>query len=87
MDYIAFVHKDPKSDYGVSFPDFPGCITAGKTLNEAHKNAVDALTLQIEGMSEDGETIPKLPSCTGKLEKQSIRSWARCCSTGQHSFG
>jgi predicted RNase H-like HicB family nuclease len=32
MDYIAYLHKDRDSDFGVSFPDFPGCITAGKTL-------------------------------------------------------
>ncbi len=25
MNYIALIHKDRKSDYGVSFPDFPGC--------------------------------------------------------------
>ena len=35
MNYIALIHKDARSDYGVSFPDFPGCITAGKTLDEA----------------------------------------------------
>jgi hypothetical protein len=32
MEYIAYLHKDRDSDCGVSFPDFPGCITAGKTL-------------------------------------------------------
>ncbi len=35
MEYIAYLHKDRKSDFGVSFPDFPGCITAGKTLDES----------------------------------------------------
>ena len=33
--YIAVLHKDKDSDYGVSFPDFPGCITAGSSLEEA----------------------------------------------------
>jgi len=75
MNYIAFLHKDRKSDYGVSFPDFPGCITAGKTFEEAHRNAVDALTLHIEGMREDGDTIPK-PSTLEGLEKHSARSGA-----------
>ena len=32
MDYIAYLHKDRDSDFGVSFPDFPGCVTAGRTL-------------------------------------------------------
>jgi predicted RNase H-like HicB family nuclease len=28
MEYIAYLHKEKKSDFGVSFPDFPGCVTA-----------------------------------------------------------
>jgi predicted RNase H-like HicB family nuclease len=75
MNYIAFLNKDRKSDYGVSFPDFPGCITAGKTLEEAHRNAVDALTLHIEGMREDGDTIPKA-STLESLEMDAARSGA-----------
>ena len=59
MEYIAYLHKDAKSDYGVSFPDFPGAITAGKTLEEARQNAAEALALHIQGMVEDGETIPE----------------------------
>ena len=27
-NYIAIIHKDSKSDFGVSFPDLPGCISA-----------------------------------------------------------
>jgi predicted RNase H-like HicB family nuclease len=59
MEYIAYLHKDRKSDFGVSFPDFPGCITAGKTLEESRRNAEEALALHITGMMEDGETIPE----------------------------
>jgi len=59
MEYIAYLHKDRKSDFGVSFPDFPGCVTAGKTLEEARGMAVEALSLHIEGMMEDGEAIPE----------------------------
>ena len=33
-NYIAVVHKDPKSEFGISFPDFPGCITAGKNIDD-----------------------------------------------------
>jgi len=28
MKYIAYLHKNKGSDFGVSFPDFPGCVTA-----------------------------------------------------------
>jgi predicted RNase H-like HicB family nuclease len=56
--YIAIIHKEPASDYGVSFPDFPGCVTAGVDLDEARRMAQDALALHIRGMEEDGELIP-----------------------------
>jgi predicted RNase H-like HicB family nuclease len=58
MDYIAYLHKDRASDFGVSFPDFPGCVTAGKTLEEARRLAGEALMLHVQGMIEDGEAVP-----------------------------
>ncbi len=57
--YVALIHKDERSDYGVSFPDFPGCITAGRTIDEARANAADALALHVEGMLEDVDALPK----------------------------
>ena len=57
-NYIAIVHKETKSDFGVSFPDFPGCITAGKNIDDAKDMAQEALTLHIQGMLEDGEQLP-----------------------------
>jgi predicted RNase H-like HicB family nuclease len=58
MNYIAIIHKEPTSDFGVSFPDFPGCITAGRTLDEAKDMAAEALTGHIEVMRETGEPVP-----------------------------
>ena len=58
MTYIGVIHKDYDSDYGVSFPDFPGCITAGSTIEEAKAMAYEALLFHIEGMIEDGESLP-----------------------------
>jgi predicted RNase H-like HicB family nuclease len=68
MEYIAYLHKDRKSDFGVSFPDFPGCVTAGKTLDEARRMASEALALHIRGMAEDGETVPD-PSTIDDVSK------------------
>ena len=56
--YIALLRKERASDYSVDFPDFPGCITAGKTLEEARVMAAEALAFHIEGMEGDGEAIP-----------------------------
>jgi predicted RNase H-like HicB family nuclease len=58
VDYVAVVHKDADSDFGVSFPDFPGCITAGQTLEEAKQMAVEALTGHIDAMLDTGEAVP-----------------------------
>jgi len=57
--YIALIHKDADSDYGVSFPDFPGCISAGSTLEEARRMGAEALALHIEGLAQDSEAIPE----------------------------
>lgn len=58
-NYIGLIHKDADSHFGVSFPDFPGAVTAGTTLDDARHMAEEALTLHIEGMTEDGEAIPE----------------------------
>ncbi len=71
--YIALIHKDAESDFGVSFPDSPGCITAGRTLDEARDMAQEALALLIEGMETDGEAIPEpsnLESVMAELENR-----------------
>lgn len=57
--YIALIHKDADSDYGVSFPDLPGCITAGTTLDEARVMAAEALALHLEGLAADNEAVPE----------------------------
>ena len=57
--YIALIHKDADSDYGVHFPDLPGLATAGATLDEARAFAEEALALHLEGMAEDGESLPE----------------------------
>ena len=57
--YIAIIHKDADSDYGVSFPDLPGCVTAGVDLDDARDMAAEALALHLEGLAADGAPIPR----------------------------
>jgi len=49
--YIALIHKDADSSYGVSFPDVPGVIAAGDSIDEAMQQAAEA----IEFAAEDWE--------------------------------
>jgi predicted RNase H-like HicB family nuclease len=57
--YIGLIHKEAASDFGVSFPDFPGVATAGTSLDDARAMAEEALALHVEGLTEDGDPIPE----------------------------
>jgi predicted RNase H-like HicB family nuclease len=59
LNYVGLIHKDAHSDFGVSFPDLPGVVTAGTSLDDARAMAEEALALHIEGLNEDGEAIPE----------------------------
>ena len=58
MNYIGLIRKEGDSSFGVEFPDFPGCISGGETLEEARNNAQEALVFHVEGVIEDGEALP-----------------------------
>jgi predicted RNase H-like HicB family nuclease len=62
--YIALVYRDEDSHFGVSFPDFPGAVTAARTLDDALERAEEALAQHVEGMAEHGEPIPPLSGFT-----------------------
>ena len=84
MDYIAYLHQDRNSDFGVSFPDFPGCITAGRTFGEARRRAAEALSFHVAGMIEDGENIPN-PSTIDDLAGDPARKAAVAFVVPAHS--
>ena len=65
--YIALLRKEPTSDYAVEFPDFPGCVTAGLTLEEARRMAAEALDFHLAGMVEDQEAVPEAEAARAKL--------------------
>ena len=71
--YIGLIHKDADSDFGVSFPDFPGVVTAGSTLDEARVLAEEALAFHVEGLSEDGEAIPDPSSLEAVMAERENR--------------
>lgn len=57
--YVALVQKDTDSDFGVSFPDFPGCVSGGSTLAEAAALGAEALDGHIDLMTDEGLAIPE----------------------------
>jgi len=70
MNYPVVIHKDKKSDYGVTVPDLPGCFSAGSTFDLALENAREAILMHVEGMLEDGEPVPA-PKTIEQLRRNS----------------
>lgn len=62
--YVAIVEEEPGRAIGVWFPDLPGCVSAGDTLDEAMLNAGEALAMWAEAMLENGRAIPAPRSLT-----------------------
>jgi len=63
--YVAIVDGKPGA-FGVVVPDLPGCTSGGTTVDEALRNAVEAVTLWVEDARADGEKVPK-PRSAEKL--------------------
>lgn len=56
--YVGILHRGDRR-WGVSFPDFPGCISTGGSFEDAVDSAARALRFHVEGMLLDGLPIPK----------------------------
>jgi predicted RNase H-like HicB family nuclease len=67
---IAFIHEE-NNVFGISFPDFAGCISTADTIDDVVLRGQQALALHISGIIEDGETLPILRSLSS----------IRACST------
>ena len=65
--FPAVFEPGEKKGYMVTFPDLPGCITEGETIEEALHMAKEALELHLYGLEEDGYPIPQ-PTPPEKLD-------------------
>lgn len=54
---MEVVPDTEEGGYVVFFPDLPGCITCGNTIEKALANAEDAKKAWLEAAIEDGITI------------------------------
>ena len=57
---LDFEPDDEEGGYVAYFPELPGCITMGDTIEEAAANAVDAKRTWLEVALEEGMQIPLL---------------------------
>ena len=58
MKYVAIIGKTGNG-YAAHLPDLPGCIAAADTFEETRNLIEEAANFHVEGMIEDGETIPE----------------------------
>jgi len=58
MRYAIVVEKT-ENNYSAYVPDLPGCVATGRTVEETENEIREAIAFHIEGLLEDGLTIPK----------------------------
>ncbi|MCK4327922.1 MAG: type II toxin-antitoxin system HicB family antitoxin [Candidatus Diapherotrites archaeon] len=58
MKFRVEIEEDEKGWFVASVPSLPGCITQGKTREEAVENVKDAIDGYIESLEKHGEPIP-----------------------------
>lgn len=57
--HIAIIEDaGPNYAIGVWFPDLPGCTSAGDDIDEALRNAPEALELFAEALEDSGKSLP-----------------------------
>lgn len=55
---VTIIVEKASDGFTAYVPELPGCVTFGNSLDEIKENIREAITLQLEGMKEDGEEVP-----------------------------
>ena len=76
MRYVSFIHRD-EVGFGVSFPDFPGCVSVGATIDDAVRQGSEALAFHVEGLVDNGEVIPSPRSIDAIKTDPELADWRR----------
>ena len=58
LEYPAIFDPAKEGGYNVSFPAFPGCVTFGRTFEEAKAKAGEVLELWLEELASQKKSIP-----------------------------
>lgn len=59
LKYDVVFEEQKEGGYTVTAPSLPGCISEGDTFEEAKKNIAEAITVYLESLAMDGETMPQ----------------------------
>jgi len=58
ISYRILLRKEPEGGYTVTVPSLPGCVTYGKSIEEATEMAKEAIELYLESLKSHHEEIP-----------------------------
>ena len=67
--FIALVHKDDESAFGINFPDLPSVFSAADAEDDLTANAIEALRLWAED-----ETLPAPSSYEDLVTREDVRA-------------
>jgi len=57
LSYRIILRPEPEGGFTVAVPSLPGCVTYGKTLEEAKDMAIDAIKAYLESLKKHNEPI------------------------------
>lgn len=73
--YIALIHAPVDgSDWGVTFPDLPGCTSSGDSWEEAVASASEALTGHIAALLANGDDTPLPRTYTDLMQDADVKA-------------
>ena len=58
MRYAIVIEK-AEQNYSAYVPDLPGCVATGATVEEVEAEILEAVRLHVDGLREDGQTVPE----------------------------
>ncbi|MBP0597948.1 type II toxin-antitoxin system HicB family antitoxin [Herbaspirillum sp. LeCh32-8] len=70
MEILLVIQKDEGSTYGVTVPSIKGCFSWGDTIEEAVKNAREAIEAHIETSLETGSEVNVDPLSLDEVQEE-----------------
>ena len=58
MKKYLVVFEKAEKNYSAYSPDLPGCVATGRSRNEVESNIKEAIQFHVDGMKEDGLSLP-----------------------------
>jgi predicted RNase H-like HicB family nuclease len=66
----AVIFERAENNWAAYVPDLPGCITTGKTIEDAERNIREAIEGHLKTMREFGDPIPPPTTVAREVEIQ-----------------